>query len=213
MKTVAATCAGLLAVVSLAAGSANAMLISPDGATASSRHSGSFDPRFTIDGSGLPVNFTAADAHADYASNNHWTAANGDLLNADITWTFNNPQSLSAIVIWNHRSNGFAANPGYDVTSFDLTVRDQSNNILLHWDDMALQPNVATGQTLSFGSMLNGVSSVLFEVEAVESSTTWTGLAEVAFDDTIITSAVPVGASLPLLATGLASFAAVRRRT
>ena len=78
---------------------------------------------------------------------------------------------------------------------------------------MALQPNVATGQTLSFGSMLNGVSSVLFEVEAVESSTTWTGLAEVAFDDTIITSAVPVGASLPLLATGLAAFAAVRRRT
>lgn len=197
---------GLAATGLLAVQSANAALISPDGATASSQHSGSYAPGFTIDGSGLPANFTAADAHADYSTNNHWTAASGDLLNAFITWTFNTPQSLSAIVIWNHRSNNIAGNPGYEPTLFDLTVRDAGNNILLAWDDIALAPDTATGQTFGFGGAISGISSVRFDVEAVQSSTTWTGLAEVAFEP------VPIAPALPLLLTGLAGLGFLARK-
>lgn len=197
---------GIAAAGIMVAHSANAALISPDGATASSQHSGSYDPGNTIDGSGLPANFTAADAHADYAANNHWTAASGDLLNAWITWTFTTPQSLSAIVIWNHRSNNIAGNPGYEPTLFDLTILDSGNNTLLSWDDVALAPDTATGQTFSFGGTIAGISSVRFDVEAVQSSTTWTGLAEVAFEP------VPVAPALPLLLTGLAGLVALRAR-
>lgn len=205
-------CVAAVAAASIALGTfgANAMLISPDGASASSQHSGSYDPGNTIDGSGLPANFTAADAHADYAANNHWTAASGDLLNAWITWTFNTPQTLSSIVIWNHLSNGPAGNPGYEPTLFDLTIRDSSNNTLLFWDDVALAPDTATGQTFSFGGSIAGISSVRFDVEAVQSSTSWTGLAEVAFDDTRV-DPVPVAPALPLLATGLAGMALLRK--
>ena len=199
---------GLAAAGFLAAQTANAALISPDGATASSQHSSSYAPGFTIDGSGLPAGFTASDAHADYAGSNHWTAASGDLLNAYITWTFSTPQALSAIIIWNHRSNIIAANPGYEPTLFDLTIRDAANNILLSWDDEDLAPDTATGQTFSFGQTINGISSVRFDVEAVQSSTTWTGLAEVAFDDARV-NAIPVAPALPLLLTGLAGLVAL----
>lgn len=205
------TVLGVAAAGILASHTANAGLVSPDNATASSQHSGSYAPGFTIDGSGLPANFTAADTHANYAANNHWTAANGDLLNASITWLFNAPQAFSAIVIWNHRSNIIAANPGYEPTLFDLTVRDAANNVLLYWDDMGIAPDTATGQIFSFGGTISGISSVRFDVEAVQSSTTWTGLAEVAFDDAQI-DVVPVAPALPFLLTGLAGLLALKSR-
>jgi hypothetical protein len=81
-----------LAVASFsAAQSANAALISPDAATASSQFSGSYVAENTINGTGLPVNFTAVDAHADYAQGNQWTTNGSAPTDESITWTFNSP--------------------------------------------------------------------------------------------------------------------------
>jgi hypothetical protein len=58
-------------------GSAMGAMVRPDSATAGSTFSGLYDIGNAIDGSGLPVGFTPADAHADYAVNNHWTTTSG----------------------------------------------------------------------------------------------------------------------------------------
>jgi hypothetical protein len=66
-------------------------------------------------------------------------------------------------------------------------------------------PNLSTGQTISFGSAIAGVRSVRFDVEAVESSTTFTGLAEVAFN-AVAVDAVPAPPTLVLGVGGVLGF-------
>ena len=92
------------------------------------------------------------------------------------------PQSLDKIYIWNHQSSDRSDNPGYDVTRFDLTLFDANDSILLTLDDVALQPDTKTAQTFSFGQAVVDVSRVRFDIEDVQSSPTFTGLAEVGFN-------------------------------
>ena len=191
-------------------------LVQPDTAVASTEFTAGFDGRavHTIDGSGLPAGFGPTDAHAAYAGGNHWTTASGTTPTTQfITWGFATPQILDTIYIWNHQSTvPPATNAGYDVTLFDLTLVDATNTVLLTLNDVALAPDIATGQAFSFDGAIAGVSSVRFDVEAVQSSPTFTGLAEVAFN-----AVVPEPSSLALSSIGVAAGLAImwrrRRRT
>lgn len=185
-------------VVSIVCRPVNADLVSPDTAVASTQFTAGFDGLaiHTIDGSGLPANFTVSDAHAAYSSGNHWTTTGGPPANEFITWGFITPQTLDSMFIWNHQSTvPPAANPGYDVTQYDLTLLDVSGGVLLTLNDNALLPDTATGQTLDFGTIVTNVGSIRFEIDSVQSSSTFTGLAEVAFN----TTAIPEPSSLLLL--------------
>jgi hypothetical protein len=200
----------ILPVLSLCACSvASAQWISPDSATANSEFSINYLAVNTINGSGLPSSFTPDDAHADYAINNHWTIADSTPpTDASITWGFDTDQSFGSMAIWNHQSNGGIANDsGYEPTLFDLFIFDENDNLLLSWDDVSIAADTATGQTFSFGSLLSGIRSVQFDVEAVQGSTQFTGLAEVAFS-----VAVPEPSSFALILSLSCAFAFVYRR-
>ena len=163
---------------------ADGSFIQPDTAVASSQYSRSYQATNTIDGSGLSDPLLGSNAiHDPYSYDNHWTSARGTAPRDQlIDWGFNTPQNLDEIYIWNHQSNpGIADNPGYEVTLFDLTLFDAADNILLTLDDVALQPDTNAAQTFSFGQTVANVSRVRFEIEDVQSSTTYTGLAEVGF--------------------------------
>lgn len=200
-------CAAFLMATSL-----QAAMITPDTATASSDFGTTlnFAAINTINGSGLTGPITPASVHANYASGNHWTTDGTGPLDEWIEWGFNAPQTLGTIYIWNHRSNAIAANPGYEPVLFDLTLFDSSNNVLLFLNDVALLPDVATAQTISF-ALTGSVSRVRFDVEQTQSSTTYTGLAEVRFDSTGV-SAVPEPSTLSLLASGLGLAFLLRRK-
>ena len=162
----------------------NSSIIQPDTAVASSEYSSSYQATNTIDGSGLSDPLLGSNAiHDPYSYDNHWTSARGTAPRDQlIDWGFNTPQNLDQMYIWNHQSTvGPAANPGYDVTLFDLTLFDAADNILLTLDDVALQPDTNAAQTFSFGQTVANVSRVRFEIEDVQSSTNYTGLAEVGF--------------------------------
>lgn len=191
---------------------AQAIFISPDTAVASSQFdSGGFSAiaANTINGSGLPVGFGSTNSHAAYVSGNHWTTASGTSPTTQfITWGFTTAQTLDTIYIWNHLSTDPpASNTGYDVTLFDLTLFDSLNNVLLSLDNVALLPDTANSQAFLFGPIAN-VSSVRFDIEAVQSSTNFTGLAEVGFN----TTQVPEPSSLVLLAGGAAGLFSFGRR-
>ncbi|WP_425404944.1 PEP-CTERM sorting domain-containing protein [Hwanghaeella sp.] len=193
---------------------ASAAVIQPDSViNVSSEFNASFAAENTINGSGLTSNpRDPSEAHANYAGGNHWTTAAGtNPLDAFITWGFDSPTDLFGMYVWNHRSNIISANTGYEPTLFTLELFDGSNNSLLTLTNVSLLPDVATGQTIDFGGLVAGVSSIRFDVDAVQSSPDFTGLAEVAFETSPIT-AVPVPAALPLLLTGLVGLSFLRRR-
>lgn len=196
------------------AASASAAVIKPSSATASSEFNSAFAPVHTINGSGLTGSGTDPDeAHATYDFSNHWTTAAGtNPLNQWIQWFFDTPQTLGAAYIWNHRSNGIAANSGYEPTTFDLNFYGAGNAVLLSMDEVALAPDTATAQQIDF-ALLNGVTSVRFDVEGTQSSTTYTGLAEVAFDTESFVTAIPEPKTWAMLLAGFfAVGSALRRR-
>jgi hypothetical protein len=196
----------------LSATQAEAVIFKPTGSAASSQFSGSYDPGNTIDGSGLTGGgLDINEAHANYAVNNHWTTANGtNPLNQWIDWTFTIPVTMGAAYIWTHRSNIIASNDGYEPTVFDLTLFDVDDNVLLVLDNKSLAPDTAFTQRIDF-ALTNGVKRVRFDVEAVQSSPNYTGLAEVAFDTQ---SFVPEPASWAMMIAGFGLVgAAMRRRT
>lgn len=208
---------GILPLAAAAAamlpGAAGATIIKPTGATASTVFSASYLPTFTIDGSGLPNPTDITAAHASYTTGNHWTTARGtDPLAQWIDWTFAAPQTIGAAYIWNHRSNNIASNPGYDVTSFDLTFFDLADNVLLVLNDRALAPDTALAQRIDF-ALVTGVSRIRFDIEGVQSSPSFTGLAEVAFDTrSFVTDPIPEPATWALMISGFAIAGAAARR-
>ena len=212
------TAVAFLVAVSAAPGSAYSAVIQPNSATPSSEFTSGFDGRavHTIDASGLGPGFTPATPHDAYASGNHWTTDGSGPTDEFITWGFTTPQTLDTIYIWNHQSTTPTANnTGYDVTLFDLTVFALVGGISVPWltlNDVALAPDTATAQAFSFDSPIPGVTAVRFDIEAVQSSTNFTGLAEVAFNTPVVGGPVPEPSTLLLLGSALAGFAAWRRR-
>ena len=133
-----------------------------------------------------------------------------------IEWGFESPTTIGGMYIWNHRGEEIDY-----TTLFDLTLLDSSFGTLAFFDDVPLTPDT-TGASESFGfaNPVANVSSVQFEVEATQSSTTYTGLAEVLFSDTaIVTADVTLGSTTPvplpaaawMLIAGIAGLAGARR--
>lgn len=178
---------------------AGAAIIQPDTAVASSQFSATYAATHTIDGSGLAGAVSTLPTHAAYTSasgGNHWTTANGPSpLDAYITWGFNSAQTLDTIYLWNHQSTtSLAANDGYDVGNFALTFYNSANAVIGNYSGtLAFDSNAA--QAFNFGAIA-GVSSVRFDVNSIQNSqSAYTGLAEVAFNTTTITSRTPDTAS------------------
>lgn len=195
-------------IVSLLVGAsvAQAQLFQPDGATASSEFSSSYDVLQAIDGSGLPLNFTPNSVHATYAVGNHWTTVARDLHNDGNAWAnflFNTDRTIGTFHLWNHLSNGVAADPGYAVTLFDLRFFDAADTEIGSMIGLTAQPNVSIAQSYAFAP-IDGVRRVQFTIRANNGSPNYTGVGEVAFES------VPAPASAGLLA--FAAMAAGRRR-
>ncbi len=197
------TAVAAVAVATFAA-AADASLIRPTSATATSEFSGSYVIANAINGSGLPANFGPNDAHGTYTQGNHWTTRANQTIGHSATFFFDSPQELATFYMWNHRSNGVASNPHYAVTRFDLVFRDSASNELATITDLIGVPNVLTAQQFDF-PVVSGVSSVQFIVRATanNNSSPYTGLAEVAF-------AIPAPGTLA--AAGLLALAGRRRR-
>lgn len=199
-----------LTVAAMAAGAQAQTLVSPDSATAQSEFSTAYHIENAIDGTGLPVGFTPADAHDIYRVDNHWTTGGNPGFPTSATFFFNAPQTLGTFYLWNHQSNPsvdfLAADPDYDVTNFSLELFDAADTSLLLLEDLTAQEDIAVAQTFAFPSQVSGVSSVVFTINA-NAGSNFTGVAEVAFDVAVVPGP---GAAVVLGAAGLA--AARRRR-
>jgi hypothetical protein len=205
----------LVSGLALAGAQAQAVVFKPTGAAASSIFNGNYIAANTINGTGLTGGgLDITEAHATYTQGNHWTTASGtNPLTQWIDWTFATPVTMGAAYIWNHRSNNIASNGGYEPTLFDLTFFDSDNQILRFLDNRALAPDNAFAQRIDF-ALTSNVSRVRFDIEAVQSSPNFTGLAEVAFDtQSYLAPAIPEPASWLMLITGFGlTGAAMRRR-
>ncbi len=195
----------ILAVAGAGASVASAQLFQPTSATATSEFNGSYDIGNVIDGSGLPVNFTASSVHSTYVQNNHWTTQAGALANnnAAASFFFAAPVTIGTFHMWNHLSNGVASDPGYAVTRFDIRLFDAGNNEIFSLLNQTATPNVAIAQSYLFAPVAN-VSRVDFRILANNGSPNYTGVAEVAFE------AVPTPGALALM--GVGGLLATRRR-
>ncbi len=204
----------------LLATKATAATVGADGASASSEFSPAYDPRNTIDGSGLSTANDPAATHADYTVNNHWTTGSGPVVGQWIEWSFSTPQTLGGLYIWNHRSNIIAASAGYEPTLFGLEFKDATSSVLLSFTNVGLLPDTNLSQAFTLNTAVSNVSAVRFTVEATQAANTpYTGLAEVLFDDQTIAGAtslaapIPLPAGLPLLLAGLGGLALLRRKS
>ena len=191
-----------LTLLVLAACTAHAQLIRPDSASTTSFFNSNYVAANTINGTGLPANFTLTDPHANYAQGNHWTTATGRTIGESITWTFNTAQALGGIHVWNHRSNGVAANPNYEPVRFDLVLFDGPNatgNTLRNFTNLTLLTDIAIAQAVPF-TVTSNVRSARFIVRETQNnnSSPFTGLAEVAF-----APCISVGSGTPVTSTSL----------
>jgi hypothetical protein len=168
-------------------GSAEADFIRPDSVIASSSDGIENDPIHTINGSGLPLNFTVADSHAAYneeiGQGNHWTTAPGTIPGTEwIEWRFNDSQTLDRIYLWNHQSED-----GYAVRDFDLTFFNEAGDPITT-KSLAFDEFDNLAQTFFFSEgPIEDVLRVRFDVNSILVDSTdegfnRTGLAEVAFE-------------------------------
>lgn len=170
-------------LVALAAGTAHAQLFQPDSAVASSEFSSSYDIGNTIDGSGLPAVFSFNTPHATYVQNNHWTTRSNPT-DVNAVFSFDEPKMIAQFFLWNHRSNGVAADPFYAVQRFSLTFFDPSGGELGSVENLSAEANVARAQLFSFDAFDN-VGSVRVDILENNGSQYW-GFAEVAFSPTVL---------------------------
>ncbi len=200
MRLIPTSAIALALLVSACA--ASAALIQPDSAAANNEFNNTtFGIGNTIDGSGLPPNFTPLSPHDDYTFSNHWTTNGNPAVGFIATFTFDVPQPLGAFYMWNHQSTTpFAQDSNYYVTNFDLILRDAGDLPLLTLPNLSAGAS-ATAQTYAFGPV-TGVKSVQFVINA-NAGSQYTGLAEVAFEQ------VPEPATATLM---LAGVLAVMRR-
>lgn len=187
---------------------ATAQLIQPDSATASSEFSGAYLITNTINGSGLPAGFGPDAVHNTYLQNNHWTTRSGALQNnnAFANFFFDDPTTIGTMYLWNHLSNGVAADPGYAVTLFDLRYYGAGDVVLFESLDTVANPVwPPDGKSQAFDfPMTDGVVRVEFVIRANRGSPQYTGFAEIAF------SPIPAPGTAAVL--GCIGFAAARRR-
>lgn len=194
----------VIAVAAASAGAQPVELFQPDSAVTGSSFSSAYAIENAINGSGLPAGFGPDDPHATYVQGNHWTTASGALAAGDAwaTFFFDAPVTVGTFFLWNHRSDGVAADPNYEVTLFDLVLRDAGGSVLAEFRGLDALPDTAVAQAYAFAPV-GGVASVDFIIRA-NAGSSYTGVAEVAF------AAVPAPGTLALLATG--AVAARRRR-
>jgi hypothetical protein len=184
--------------------------ITPISATASTNYSSSYLIDFTIDGSGLPENFTLSSLHADYTVNNHWTTQIGDITGAFADFDLGTEQSLTHLYLWNHRSNSPPAfSTGYAVTQFDLSFFNANNQEITVLNNLSAVGGTAAVQTFAF-DQVDFVKRVRLTIDANNGDSVVTGFGEVRFGFT----AIPEPSTYALLTGGglLAAFAAWRRR-
>ena len=170
----------------------HAATVGADTASASSEFSGSYIAENTINGTGLSTTGDPTASHGIYLRGNHWTTARGGVDGAFIEWGNPAPDRLGGLYIWNHRSTtsaggGVANNTNYEPTLFDLEFRDASDTVLRSFTDQSIAPDTDLAQAFTMTSILAGVSTVKFTVKQVQGTTPFTGLAEVLFDDSVIT--------------------------
>ncbi len=172
------------AACALSALAAQPTIFQPDSATAGSEFSGSYDIGNAIDLSGMSDLCVTA-SHSTYVQNNHWTTKAG-AINAGTAFAnffFDEDTTIGSFLLWNHRSDGVAADPGYAVTSFDLRLYDVGDNVLYESLSTPALPNTPTVQTYNFAPV-DGVRRVEFVVLTNNGSPNYTGVAEVAFAQT-----------------------------
>jgi hypothetical protein len=174
------------------------VLITPVSATASTQYSSSYLINFTIDGSGLPANFTTDDLHANYTTNNHWTTSIGDIAGAFADYDLGTDKSLTHLYLWNHRSNSPPAfSTGYAVTQFDLSFYDANSILISTLSNLTAVGGTAAAQTFSF-DQVDFVRKVRLTIDSNNGDNQVTGLAEVRFGYT----AIPEPSTALLLVTG-----------
>lgn len=194
---------------------ASANLFQPDTAIAGSTFSSAYSIVNTINGSGLPTGFTTSDAHAPYSNasgGNHWTTLAGAIGNgtAWAEYSFNQDVTIGTFYMWNHQSNGgLASNPDYDVTRFNLELKDQNGTVVQSYMNMTALENITTAQAFEFATATSEVRSVRFTIlqNARPNNDSYTGLAEVAF------SAQPVPEPATMSILGLGALALLRKRS
>lgn len=201
-----------VSMFALVAGS-HAAMFQADSAVAGSTYSSAYTIDNTINGSGLPTGFLPTDAHDPYSNGsggNHWTTA-ANAINNGTAWaeySFDADVTVGTLYMWNHQSNGgLASNPDYDVTLFNLILKDGGGNTLYSLLNQSALEDITTAQVFAFAPV-SGVRTVRFEIlaNARPNNDSYTGLAEVAFD----TEAVPEPATLSMAA--LAGAALLRKR-
>ena len=188
--------AGLIGCIGGIAAFANADLVQPDDAVATSEFSSSYDILQTIDGSGMPAGFGPSDEHDIYDQGNHWTTASTPALPTGAVYSFDTPQSLGAFYMWNHRADqaidGLANGDAYDVIEFDLVLFNDKGTELFSIIGECAGIDIPHAQTFSFGTVIDDVSSIEFRIRAYLRGN-FTGLAEVAFDTDVVADSQAAG--------------------
>lgn len=168
-----------------------------DSATATSQFNSSYSINHAINGNGLPAGFTPATEHAVYATNNHWTTANGKTIGESATFNFAAPKTVGGFYMWCHQSarggGGLANNPFYCAVRFDLVLLDGANATLATFTDLVATPDVPVAQIYGLESVAN-VRAVRFIVRETANNNVspYTGLAEVAFTSCVSPILAPV---------------------